>query len=139
MGQQKVSIASGIAASYIGRPLATAHMELQERINVAEKVSREHYQGELKNVFGRAWLCVAHSAELPEAGDYTVVELPMNKASLLLCRGDSGAVRAFHNVCTHRGNKLVRAGSGSKKRFTCGFHGWTFTAEGALIGVPDEA
>lgn len=113
-------------------------MELQARVPIAEKIAPQHYEKELQKVFGRAWLCVAHTAEVQEPGSYTVVEMPTFSTSLLITRAKDGTVRAFHNVCTHRGNKLVRAGSGCKGQFTCGFHGWTFSNEGRLIGVPDE-
>lgn len=113
-------------------------MDLKVRVPIAEKVSPSQYEKERGQVFGRAWLCVAHTADVPEPGSFTVVEVPTFKASLLIARGKDGVVRAFHNVCTHRGNKLVRSGSGCKGQFTCGFHGWSFSNEGRLIGVPDE-
>jgi phenylpropionate dioxygenase-like ring-hydroxylating dioxygenase large terminal subunit len=53
-------------------------------------------------------------------------------------RGQDNKVRVFHNACRHRGNKLVRAGTGRTKSFMCNFHGWVFTAEGALETVTDE-
>lgn len=114
-------------------------MDLQVRVPIADKVRPEQYDKELEKVFGRAWLCVAHTADVPEPGSYTVVELPTFHTSLLVTRTAAGDVRAFHNVCTHRGNKLVRSGSGCRRQFTCGFHGWTFSNEGRLVGVPDEA
>jgi phenylpropionate dioxygenase-like ring-hydroxylating dioxygenase large terminal subunit len=113
-------------------------MELQVRVPIAEKIGVKQYEQELRKVFGRAWLCVAHTADVAEPGTYTVVEVPTFNTSLLITRTSNGEVRAFHNVCTHRGNKLVRAGSGCKRQFTCGFHGWTFSNEGKLTGVPDE-
>jgi phenylpropionate dioxygenase-like ring-hydroxylating dioxygenase large terminal subunit len=113
-------------------------MELQVRVPIAEKIAPEHYRQELEKVFRRAWLCVCHTGDVAEPGGYMVVEVPTFKTSLLVTRTASGRVRAFHNVCTHRGNKLVREGSGCRKFFTCGFHGWTFSSEGKLATVPDE-
>lgn len=113
-------------------------MELKVRVPIADKISPQHYRQELKKVFGRAWLCVAHTADVPEPGTYSVVEIPTFNASLLVTRSADGRVRAFHNVCTHRGNKLVRSGKGSRRAFTCGFHGWNFSNAGQLTGVPDE-
>jgi len=113
-------------------------MELQTRVPIADKIRPERYQEELRKVFGRAWLCVAHTADVPAPGSYSVVEVPTFKTSLLITRTDNGDVRAFHNACTHRGNKLIRAGKGSRRNFTCGFHAWTFSNEGKLTGVPDE-
>jgi phenylpropionate dioxygenase-like ring-hydroxylating dioxygenase large terminal subunit len=47
-------------------------------------------------------------------------------------------LRAFHNMCTHRGNKLVWSDGGCRKAFTCNFHGWSFNTKGQLVGVPDK-
>jgi phenylpropionate dioxygenase-like ring-hydroxylating dioxygenase large terminal subunit len=113
-------------------------MDLQVRVPIADRIRPEQYERELEKVFKRAWLCVAHTADVPEPGTYAVVEVPTFKASLLVTRTADGSVRAFHNVCTHRGNKLVREGKGCRRQFTCGFHGWTFSNDGRLTGVPDE-
>jgi Rieske 2Fe-2S family protein len=68
-----------------------------------------------------------------------VVEVPTLKASLLLTRDKGGQVRGFHNICRHRGNKLVRTGSGTRVNFACEFHGWVFDNTGELKVVPDES
>ena len=58
--------------------------------------------------------------------------------SLLLVHGRDGRVRAFHNVCTHRGNQVVQEGHGNCKGFQCNFHGWTYDTRGRLAFVTDE-
>ncbi len=111
----------------------------KDRIDILEKISPDYYAKEKEKVFRRAWLCVAHTLDLPEKGGYRVVEVPTFKASLLIVRARDGVIRGFHNICRHRGNKLVRSGIGSKVNFACGFHGWVFSGTGELLEVPDEA
>jgi phenylpropionate dioxygenase-like ring-hydroxylating dioxygenase large terminal subunit len=55
-----------------------------------------------------------------------------------MVRQDDGSIRAFHNVCPHRGNRLTQAREGSVEAFVCSYHGWTFGHDGTLIKVQDE-
>lgn len=87
-------------------------------------------------VFGRSWLMVAHTDELPDPGSYRQVEqLPK---PVVLVRGQDGEVRAFYNTCKHRGAALVAEVSGSVgRRLTCPYHNWVYDLEGELVGYPD--
>lgn len=76
------------------------------------------------------------SSDLPEPGSFRTFDEA--GAPMLLTRGKDGQVRAFLNVCPHRASRVVREPSGKARRFTCRFHGWTFDATGACIGIPDE-
>ena len=62
----------------------------------------------------------------------------MCRTSILVVRGWDGRVRAFHNMCSHRGNKLVWDTGGSCQAVACKFHGWTYNLEGRLTFVSDE-
>jgi phenylpropionate dioxygenase-like ring-hydroxylating dioxygenase large terminal subunit len=82
--------------------------------------------------------------ELPKIGDYKVKELAVVDSSIIIIRGKDNRIRAFHNVCTHRGNKVVPI-SGSETYgharanvLMCRFHGWVFSAGGALKSVPSK-
>lgn len=108
------------------------------RVAVAERLTPAFFALERDRIFRRSWLAVARASEVPEKGSYLVKDLPTFKTSLLIVRGDDETVRAFYNVCTHRGNKLVRTGEGCARRLVCGFHGWAFTPEGTLQTVTDE-
>src|SRR6266446_1430680 len=112
--------------------------QLERRISMREKLTPAYFALERERIFRRAWLPIGHASHVPEPGSYFVRELPVLKTSLLVVRGQDGKVRAFHNACTHRGNKLVRGGDGCRKSFSCGFHGWTFSSEGDLRLVTDE-
>ena len=108
------------------------------RVAVAERLTPEFFALERDEVFRKSWLPVARASEVPERGSYVVKDLPTFKTSLIVIRGTDDQVRAFYNVCTHRGNKLVRGGEGCHQRFACGFHGWIFSPEGELLSVTDE-
>ena len=103
-------------------------------------ISDEYYQLEREKVFATSWLKVGRVEEIPEAGSYLVRDIPVCAACIVVMRGNDGAIRGFHNVCTHRGNKLVwdSEKSGKARSFRCRFHGWTFSNSGKLLAVPDE-
>jgi phenylpropionate dioxygenase-like ring-hydroxylating dioxygenase large terminal subunit len=104
-------------------------------------ISAEYFERERERIFKRCWLLLCREDEVPTPASYAVKQIPILHTSVLLTRGQDGVVRAFHNVCRHRGNKVVM-GEGEKRgdapAFMCGFHGWTYDLEGRLIQVPDE-
>jgi phenylpropionate dioxygenase-like ring-hydroxylating dioxygenase large terminal subunit len=85
----------------------------------------------------RSWIEIGHLCEVPEPGNFIRRELEFAKASLLIVRGKDGQVRAFHNVCTHRGTQLVEEAQGKQSKFSCRYHMWTFGNDGALLSAPD--
>ena len=95
------------------------------------------FELEREAVFRRSWLQVGHVCELPEPGSFIRREIEVLKASVLVVRGKDGEIRAFHNVCTHRGTQLVEEAQGKTARFTCPYHGWTFGQDGGLLSAPD--
>jgi phenylpropionate dioxygenase-like ring-hydroxylating dioxygenase large terminal subunit len=96
------------------------------------------YELERKAIFMRTWLHIGHVCELPEPGNFIVRAVEFAKASLLITRGKDGAVRAFHNVCTHRGTQLVpEETEGKRNQFSCPYHRWTFGSDGKLLSAPD--
>jgi phenylpropionate dioxygenase-like ring-hydroxylating dioxygenase large terminal subunit len=102
-------------------------------------ISPEFFAREREEIFRRSWINVGRVEEVPAAGDYFVRELVICAVSILVMRGRDGVVRAFHNICSHRGNKLVWQPRGRcPGRLACGFHNWAYDAEGQLAYVPDE-
>ena len=101
-------------------------------------VSRAYFEQERDKVFKRAWLEVAREEDVPKPGDYQVLDIEVLGWSLILTRGTDGKLRAFHNICTHRGNKVALQKSGNAKGFTCGFHGWVFGNDGELKHMAGE-
>jgi phenylpropionate dioxygenase-like ring-hydroxylating dioxygenase large terminal subunit len=98
---------------------------------------QDYFDLEVAAVFRRTWLQVGHVCELPEPGTYMVRPLEFAKTTLLITRGPDGVIRAFHNVCTHRGTQLVFDEGGRKTSFTCLYHAWTFNHDGQLRSAPD--
>ena len=101
--------------------------------------SAEYFERERDAIFKHTWLNVGRIEEIPNPGDYFVRNIAVVNASVIVARQQDGTVRAFHNVCSHRANKVAWDEAGNCKRFTCSFHGWTFGLNGELRGVPDES
>lgn len=93
-----------------------------------------YFRVEMARLIRPAWQIVCHANEIPEAGDWRTLELLGE--SVLVIRGADGAVRAFANVCRHRGSRLVDDEGGCAKRLTCPYHAWTYATDGRLVGVP---
>src|SRR5882724_2624122 len=89
---------------------------------------------EKERVFGRAWQVVGHRDQLARPGDFFTTEVLGEP--LLLVRGGQGELRGFYNVCRHRAGPPAE-GCGSRKLFRCGYHGWTYGLDGALISAPE--
>jgi phenylpropionate dioxygenase-like ring-hydroxylating dioxygenase large terminal subunit len=107
-------------------------------VPVRAYVDAEYFAAERERVFRTCWLNLARAEELPEPGSYLVRDLEMLDTQVLLVRGDDGVIRAFHNLCVHRGNRLAIERCGKARGFQCQFHGWTYDARGALRELPDR-
>jgi len=107
----------------------------------APNTSAAYFEKEREKLFKRTWLLLCRDDELPRPGSYVVKQVAILETSVLLVRGEDNVIRAFHNSCRHRGNKVVM-GSGQKsgdgKGFICGFHGWTYDLQGKLKNIVDE-
>jgi phenylpropionate dioxygenase-like ring-hydroxylating dioxygenase large terminal subunit len=97
----------------------------------------DYFELEREAIFRRSWLQIGHICELPEPGSFIVRPVEVANASILITRNKDDKIRAFHNVCTHRGTQLVAEDSGKKLAFSCRYHMWTFGADGALRSAPD--
>ena len=89
---------------------------------------------ESERIFARSWQVVGHGGLLANPGDFFTTEILGEP--LLLVRGAQGELRAFYNVCRHRGGPPAE-GCGSRKLFRCGYHGWTYGLDGSLISAPE--
>jgi phenylpropionate dioxygenase-like ring-hydroxylating dioxygenase large terminal subunit len=123
----------------------TEHFQLgTEPISYEDSISPEFYELEREAVFKRAWLNVGRVEQLPRTGSYFTKELVVARTSVIVVRDKEGGVRAFHNVCRHRGNKLVwndypqEETSGVCRQFVCKYHGWRYDLDGSLNFVQQE-
>ena len=107
-------------------------------VPVAPNISADYFERERESIFKHVWLKIGRVEEIPRPGDYFVRDIAVLRASLLVIRGADGVMRAFHNICRHRGNRVVKTCKGSAQSFFCGFHGWTYNAQGGLTYVPQE-
>src|SRR5580692_213983 len=92
------------------------------------------FELEMERIFGRAWLFVGHTSQVPQPGDYFTTEL--GRQPVVMTRHRDGTVHVLLNRCTHRGAKVVHERCGHAARLTCLYHGWSFDTDGALVGVP---
>jgi nitrite reductase/ring-hydroxylating ferredoxin subunit len=113
-------------------------------ISFKDSTSPEFFELEREAIFKRAWLNVGRVEDLPRKGAYFTKELEVARTSIVVVRGLDEQVRAFHNICRHRGNKLVwddfprEETSGTCRQFTCKYHGWRYDLEGTLTFVQQE-
>src|SRR5437764_6791378 len=108
-------------------------------------VSPEVFAEEQTKIFSREWLLVGHQSQIPNAGDYVVVEIPVppspkgygaTSESLIVIRDKNRRIHAFFNVCRHRGSRLIENDRGNCAAIQCPYHAWTYGLDGRLIGAP---
>ncbi len=92
------------------------------------------FQEELRKIWFRTWVYVGHESEVPQPNDYVMKSI--GPEPILMTRDREGRIHLLHNRCPHRGNRVCMTEKGSARSFTCPYHGWTFTNDGALRGYP---
>jgi phenylpropionate dioxygenase-like ring-hydroxylating dioxygenase large terminal subunit len=104
--------------------------------------SREYAQAEADRLWGKVWQMAGRVEEMPEVGDFLTYEI--GDDSILIVRTAPQTLKAYHNVCPHRGRRLVSTppganrACGNRSRFVCGFHGWAFNLDGKNTHVLDK-
>jgi phenylpropionate dioxygenase-like ring-hydroxylating dioxygenase large terminal subunit len=81
-----------------------------------------------------SWQIVCHVNNIPRSGDYQTLDV--GPESVLVLRDRDGSIRGFHNVCRHRGSRLLDGAGTCPATITCPYHGWSYRQDGALVGVP---
>ncbi|MFJ8950870.1 SRPBCC family protein [Streptomyces sp. NPDC102381] len=99
-------------------------------------VSDALFRLDVDAVFARSWIFAAAEAELPEPGDY--IMLTLGAYSVIVVRDDDEEVRAFHNVCRHRGARILNDERGSVGNIVCGYHHWTYGVDGTLLHAESQ-
>ncbi|NKK02553.1 Rieske 2Fe-2S domain-containing protein [Rhizobium leguminosarum bv. viciae] len=97
-------------------------------------VREDVFEADLEVFFHKHWICVGLDCDVPEPGDATVVDI--GKTSLILLRDDDGEIRVLHNVCRHRGSRLLDPGKTIVSKLVCPYHAWTYELTGELSYAP---
>jgi Rieske 2Fe-2S family protein len=93
----------------------------------------EIYALELENIVTRNWIFAGHQSQLAAAGDYIVLNVANESA--IVVRSNDGEIKAFANVCRHRGSIVCLESSGNQRKFECPYHGWMYDTDGNLIAA----
>ena len=122
--------------------IAPASADTSAAARATAALSPRHYLDpqllalEHERIFERTWQLAGHVSQLPRPGSYLTAQA--GTQPLLALRAEDGSLRAFRNVCRHRGSRLL-AGSGQcKQAIRCRYHGWTYRLDGELIGIPEH-
>jgi carnitine monooxygenase subunit len=98
--------------------------------------SREAMAREWKHLWTKVWNIAGLVSDLKNIGDYFTYEI--GNESFIIVRAAPNEIKAFYNVCAHRGNPIANSEKGRAQKFTCGFHGWQYDLNGRLLKVTDE-
>ncbi len=120
-------IDNGASASAPG--LERNGFTLEQRFYVDPGIFRR----DVEQLLMRHWLCAGHESSVPNPGDYFLFDLA--EESVIVVRGQDRQVRAFANVCRHRGSRICAAPSGTAKNFVCPYHAWTYGLDGTLLAA----
>ena len=124
-------------ATYPTSPKAEYPIVRGDRISGDRYYCKEFARREWEHMWKRVWHVGGRTAELPEAGDFIVHNFL--RESVIMIRQKDGAIRAFFNVCRHRGNRLVASPSGGvSETLTCSYHGWKWGLDGWLKDAQDR-
>ncbi len=93
--------------------------------------SQEVFDADVELIFGNHWINVGVAPDVAEPGDYMTVQV--GNKPILIVRDDDNEIRAFHNVCRHRGSRLCSHDKGSVGNLVCPYHSWTYDLSGKLI------
>jgi phenylpropionate dioxygenase-like ring-hydroxylating dioxygenase large terminal subunit len=114
----------------------TDSAEAPARQPVAAYADPLRYEREVQTLFRKLPLAVGHVSQLAKPGDFITHD--HGGVPLLVARGEDGELRAFLNVCRHRGTRVEGAPCGTKRAFTCPYHAWTYALHGQNVHVPHE-
>ena len=109
---------------------------MMHALPVEAYTSQEWFDLEQKHVFSKTWQFAGLVEDVANAGDYISVQAGLN--NIFIVKGRDNRLRAFHNMCRHRGTQLLRAVGKGQKAITCPYHDWTYDLEGKLISVPKK-
>lgn len=96
-------------------------------------ISDTVFKADFDKVISRKWLLAGHASRIPNKGDYFLFRVGAEQ--IIIIRENADSIRAFFNVCRHRGSTICQASSGNAPRLVCPYHAWTFGLDGKLISA----
>ena len=87
-------------------------------------VDPEVFNEESKKIFRKSWILAGHASQVEKVGDFMTLDIAGEP--IIVSHGTDGELRAYYNICPHRGMKVENADKGNTKILQCGYHGWTF-------------
>src|SRR4051812_49979906 len=111
--------------------------EPQPTLSGAEYASPEVFEQERERLFHATWFCAVRAEALREPRSVEVVDVAGE--SIIVLRDEEGALRAFFNVCRHRGSRLCEGSRRLQKAIRCPYHAWAYGLDGRLVGTPNVA
>ena len=111
------------------RETVDAHVE-GTSLEQAFYIDAEIYEREISDIYLKSWLYAGHSSEIPNVGDWFLVEF--GQESVIIVRSKEDEISAVLNVCRHRGSRVCLESSGCSKKLVCRYHGWAYELDGQL-------
>jgi benzoate/toluate 1,2-dioxygenase alpha subunit len=106
------------------------------RVHTDAYVSPAIFELEMRRIFERTWIYIAHESQLPAAGDY--ITTTIGTQPVIVTRDTRGVVHVLLNRCRHRGSIVCRLASGRAAQFMCPYHNWVYASDGALISFAQK-
>jgi len=130
------------AAEALKEPGVRTAEELVDAVIIGPEayISPEYVHAERDRLWRKVWLQAGRAEEVPEVGNFITYDILDD--SLIVIRTAADRIRAYYNVCSHRGRRLVdtpegeKRACGKRKNFTCGYHGWTYGIDGKCVNIP---
>ena len=107
-----------------------------ERLDVERYTGEEFLRREYRHLWSSVWQLACLDSDVPEVGDF--YEYVIGKDSIIVVRESADQIRAFHNVCLHRGRR-IKLGAGNADELRCPYHGWRWRLDGSLREIPERS
>ncbi|MFQ6330069.1 aromatic ring-hydroxylating oxygenase subunit alpha [Nocardia sp. CWNU-33] len=108
---------------------------MQENLVPIEIFSNDAiFDAEMRRIFARCWVFVAHESEIPSPGDYVLRRIGLDP--VIVARDESGSVNVLSNYCRHRATMVCQVDQGNASHFRCPYHGWIYKNNGDWLGAP---
>ncbi|MEM7535553.1 MAG: aromatic ring-hydroxylating dioxygenase subunit alpha, partial [Chloroflexota bacterium] len=113
-----------------------SQQRMMHNLPVEAYTSQAWFDQEQELIFSTVWQYAGFAEDITEPGQFISVQAGLN--NIFIVMGRDRRLRAFHNICRHRGTQLLRAVGKTQRAITCPYHDWTYDLEGNLISIPEE-